>query len=164
MIPHTHIHTHTHTHTPPASHLPLRHGGVGLRCLSDHDGLACKAGYLAAAALTEQAMVGAADQFKPFSGPSGAGMQELWGQVGPALQALKSSRDPAGVANPTEEGSTCGASAEDGPAGLEPKGAPPTKPEHDRRGSARGSGPVPTPAGEQSPSVGGGSCGGSASS
>ena len=123
--------------------LPLRLGGIGLRHLTDHDGLACKAGYLAAAALTEKAMEEAPNHFNPFCGESAVLMQVTWGQVGPALQALESSAAAVGVANPTAEDVTCGAQAEAGPQGPRQRDAPPATPQQSRHGGANSLGPGP---------------------
>ena len=61
--------------------LPLRKGGLGLQCLTAYDGLACKAGYLAAAALTQQALSEGPDSLQPFTGESGGMLEQVWEEV-----------------------------------------------------------------------------------
>jgi len=64
--------------------LPLRKGGLGLHCLTANDGLLCKAGYLAAAALTQQALAEGPDSLQPFTGESGDKLKQVWEQVNTA--------------------------------------------------------------------------------
>ena len=55
--------------------LPMRHGGMGLHHLTPAEG---SAAFLPSAALTNVAMTGAPEQFRPFDGPASAGLcQEL---------------------------------------------------------------------------------------
>jgi hypothetical protein len=61
--------------------LPLRKGGLGLQCLTASDGLACKAGFIAAAALTQEAMATAPECLQPFRGESGVLLQQVWQQI-----------------------------------------------------------------------------------
>jgi hypothetical protein len=51
--------------------LPLRLGGVGIQCLTEDEGLVCRAGFIAAAALTQQALATAPESLQPFKGKSG---------------------------------------------------------------------------------------------
>lgn len=61
--------------------LPLRKGGLGLQCLTANDGLVCKAGFIAAAALTQEAMAAAPESLQPFKGESGVLLQRVWEQI-----------------------------------------------------------------------------------
>jgi hypothetical protein len=61
--------------------LPLRMGGLGLQCLTDKNGVACKAGFLAAAALTQDAVMSGAQSLHPFNGASGDQLSQVWHQV-----------------------------------------------------------------------------------
>ena len=53
--------------------LPMRHGGMGLHRLSPAEG---PAAFLSSAVLTNVAMTGAPEQFRPFDGPAGAGLRQ----------------------------------------------------------------------------------------
>jgi hypothetical protein len=64
--------------------LPFRKGGLGLQCLTAKDDLVCKAGFIAAAALRQEAMaflIGmrvwyvAPESLQPFKGESGVLLQ-----------------------------------------------------------------------------------------
>ena len=61
--------------------LPTRKGGLGIQCLTAHNGIVCTAGFLAAASLAQQALVNACDSFQPFKGESGKELEQLWQQV-----------------------------------------------------------------------------------
>jgi hypothetical protein len=76
--------------------LPLRKGGVGLQCLTTNDGLACKAGFIAAAALTQEAMAAAPACLQPFQGESATKLQKMWQQVNAACMC----RDQSTCAQP----------------------------------------------------------------
>ncbi|NJL35152.1 MAG: hypothetical protein HC893_16490 [Chloroflexaceae bacterium] len=93
--------------TAPKQHLtaqlrlPTRMGGLGLHNLGDANGSVGKAGYLAAAALTEIAMGEGADAFKPFSGDSGGVMLRQWHQVSAVLESeTEQETDVAGTSEP----------------------------------------------------------------
>lgn len=64
--------------------LPTNKGGLGIQCLTEYSGIVCKAGFLAAAALAQQALEKGCDAFQPFKGESAMHMQELWHQVSTA--------------------------------------------------------------------------------
>ena len=53
----------------------MRHGGMGLHCLSPAEG------FSASAALANVAMTGAPEQFRPFDGPAGAGLRQESSQL-----------------------------------------------------------------------------------
>jgi hypothetical protein len=61
-------------------YLPLCKGGIGLLCLTDGNGVISKAGFLAAAALTQSALEGGASAFQPLSDAT-AKMASSWEQV-----------------------------------------------------------------------------------
>jgi hypothetical protein len=48
--------------------LPLRKGGLGIQCLAASNGIVCKAGFLSAAALAQQALVQGSKSLQPFEG------------------------------------------------------------------------------------------------
>lgn len=62
--------------------LPLKKGGVGVQCLTASNGLVCKAGFIAAAALTQEALSTGSESFQPFKGEYGQGLLHTWQQVG----------------------------------------------------------------------------------
>ena len=62
-------------------YLPMRKGGLGLLCLTAHNGLVCKAGFVAAAALAQDILSEGCESLQPFKGQSGDVLQELWTQV-----------------------------------------------------------------------------------
>ena len=71
--------------------LPMRHGGMGLHRLFPAEG---SAGFLSSAAVTNVAMTGAPEQFRPFDGLDGAGIPQEWSQ----LRAYVVLADPRGEA------------------------------------------------------------------
>ena len=48
--------------------LPVWHGGLGIHLMSDQDGAACDAAFLAAAALTHRAVSAGSEHFDPCKG------------------------------------------------------------------------------------------------
>ena len=62
----------------------MRHGGMGLHRLSPAEG---SAAFLSSAALTNVAMTGAPEQFRPFDGPAGAGLLG-YGAVQPRIPGV----------------------------------------------------------------------------
>ena len=65
--------------------LPLSLGGLGIRETSAEE---ATAGHLSAAAMTEAAMTDGPQQFKPFSGPSGARLRQDWAALRAAAPDL----------------------------------------------------------------------------
>lgn len=63
---------------------PTRKGGLGLQCLTAADGLVCKAGYMAAAALTQTALATGNEDFQPFKGESALKLQFLYSEISTA--------------------------------------------------------------------------------
>jgi hypothetical protein len=61
-------------------YLPLCKSGIGLLCLTDGDGVISKAGFLAAAALTQSALEEGASAFQPLSDAGAAKMASSWEQ------------------------------------------------------------------------------------
>ena len=61
--------------------LPVRLGGLGIHLLSDCEGAACDAAFLAAAALTSRAVSAGSEHFDPFKGASGVQLAALWSDV-----------------------------------------------------------------------------------
>ena len=59
-------------------YLPMRKGGLGLLCLTAHNGLACKAGFIAAAAILSE---GCKSLQQSLKGPAGDVLQEFWTQI-----------------------------------------------------------------------------------
>jgi hypothetical protein len=64
--------------------LPTRLGGLGVQSLSAQGGIVCKAGFLAAVSLTQQALATGCDSFQPFKGESAVQLQQLWKEVNTA--------------------------------------------------------------------------------
>jgi hypothetical protein len=62
-------------------YLPLRHGGLGLQRMTELDGVVCRAGYLAAASLTQTALAAGAEGFQPLSAAAGGDLAACWQQV-----------------------------------------------------------------------------------
>ena len=56
----------------------MRHGGMRRHRLSPAEG---SAAFLSSAALTNVAMTGAPEQFRPFDGPAAAGLRQEWSQL-----------------------------------------------------------------------------------
>ena len=65
--------------------VPWRKGGLGLQCLTSQDGLVCKAGFVAAAALMQEALATTPESLQPFKGESGKLLPQVWGR--PVLHA-----------------------------------------------------------------------------
>jgi hypothetical protein len=63
--------------------LPLRKGGLGIQCLTAAAGVVCKAGFVAAAVLTQQALSEAPESLQPFKGAAGQNLRQIWEQIGP---------------------------------------------------------------------------------
>ena len=61
--------------------LPVRLGGLGIHLLSDCDGAACDAAFLAAAAFTSLAVSAGSEHFDPFKGASGVQLAAFWSHV-----------------------------------------------------------------------------------
>ena len=62
-------------------YLPLRFGSVGLQRWTPDSGVVCKAGYLAAAALIQQALAYGPVAFQPLSGTGAAQLDSYWESV-----------------------------------------------------------------------------------
>ena len=60
---------------------PLRKGGLGIQCLTTRDGIVCKAGFLAAASLTQRALTKGAHSFQPFQSECGKDLEQVWQEV-----------------------------------------------------------------------------------
>lgn len=66
-------------------YLPLRFGGVGLQRWTPESGVVCKAGYLAAAALTQTALADGYVAFQPLSGTGVERLDRYWESIKPFL-------------------------------------------------------------------------------
>ena len=87
-------------------------------------------------------------EFRPFTGASRKELEELWGELGPALRALQPQTNSDGMAKPDEgDQQTRCAAASRGSEGPEPAHAPTATPSA-RRGSAGASGPDPANPGD----------------
>jgi hypothetical protein len=62
-------------------HLPTRYGGIGLQHMTVADGITCRAGFLAAASLTQQALYNGAGNLCPFTGAAKQPLEQAWAQV-----------------------------------------------------------------------------------
>ena len=74
--------------------LPVRLGGLGVHLMSDCDGAACDAAFLAAgAALTHCAVSGGSEHFDPFKGASGVELAAIPLLVGATKRLRAKSHD-----------------------------------------------------------------------
>jgi hypothetical protein len=75
-------------------YLPLREGGLGLLRLTESQGVVSRAGFLAAAALTQKALQGGENSFQPLSDAGVAALGASWEQVVAYCRTSELDADP----------------------------------------------------------------------